>query len=429
MLTLLITTLLISILIIVHEGGHYLMAKLQGAVVEEFSIGFGPPIYQKKYKNEVISIRSIPFGGYVKLKGQERKKEYEEDDFNAKPYFVKLTVVLAGPFSNLLLAIFLYIILYSAVGYPDTSITHVGRIERGSLAERIGIEVGDSFLSVNKYPIKNWSDFWTKLKVGDTNILVLKRGDSILSLKFFLSQKDTFLGIEPYIPPVVEAIERDGAAYKSGIRRYDTILMVDTLRVLMFQDMGEYVRKRPNDTIIFTVKRGKDTLKFKVVPTPIAMTEQDTFGKIGIAAFTGTVRMPLLEGVKNAIFRTYEISYLTLKFLYYLLIGKTSFKNLGGIITVGRLVHSSESMGSNLLVKLSGLINLTAALSINLFLLNLIPFPALDGFHATVFTVESVMRRPLKREIIESIQFLGFIALVILMVIITFMDIVKLWQR
>ena len=428
MLTLLITIIILSILIIVHEGGHYLVAKLGGAVVEEFSIGFGPPIYQKKHAKEVISIRSIPFGGYVKIKGQERKEKYEEDDFNIKPYFVKASVVLAGPFFNLLLAIVLYLVLYSVVGYPDTNISHVGRVEHHSLAERIGIQVGDSFLSINNHPVKNWGDFWSKLKLGDTNTLMLSRNGSILTMRFYMTDKDT-LGIEPYIPPVVEAIEKDGAAYKSGIRRYDTILMVDTLHVKMFQDMGEYIRKRPGDTIVFTVKRGIDTLKFKVIPEPIAMTEQDTFGKVGIAAYTRTVRMPLIEGVENAVIRSYEISYLTLKFLVYLIVGKASFKNLGGIITVGRLVHSSESMGTSALIKISGIINLTAALSINLFLLNLIPFPALDGFHATVFTIEAILGRPLKREIIESIQFAGFVALVILMVVITYMDLVKLWQR
>ena len=118
-----------------------------------------------------------------------------------------------------------------------------------------------------------------------------------------------------------------------------------------------------------------------------------------------------------------------MKFLYNLFTGKASFKNLGGIITVGRLVHSSESMGSGFLIKIASLINLSAALSINLFLLNLIPFPALDGFHAFIFTVEAIIRRPLKKEVLESIQFAGFVALVILMVLITAMDIAKLWHR
>ncbi len=428
MLTLLITALIISVLIIVHEGGHYLAAKLGGAVVEEFSIGFGPPVYQRKRNKEVFSIRAIPFGGYVKLKGQERKEKYEPDDFNARPFPAKLAVVLAGPIFNLLLAIFLYFMLYSVVGYPDTNISHVGKIEENSLAQKIGIQVGDSFISINGRFIRSWGDFWQGIRVGDTNVLVVKRVDSLITLRFYIKESDTF-GVEPYIPPVVEAIERDGPAYRGGIRRYDTILMVDTVKVRMFQDMGEYVRKHPNDTLIFTVKRGNDTLKLKIVPMAISMSDSDTFGKIGIAAFTHTVRMPLWDGLENAVLRAYEVSYLTLKFLFYLLTGRTSFKNLGGIITVGKLVHSSESMGSGFLIKLSSLINLAAALSINLFLLNLIPFPALDGFHALIFTFEAIIKRPLKREIVESIQFVGFVALVILMVVITFMDIAKLWHR
>ena len=428
MLTLIITLIIISVLIIVHEGGHYLIAKLTGAVVEEFSIGFGPPIYKRKKDGEVFSIRAIPFGGFVKLKGQEPKEEYEEDDFNAKPYLSKISVVLAGPVFNLLLAILLYFILYSVVGYPDTSISRIGRVYKGKVAWKVGIRPGDSFISINGKSIKNWGDFWQNMKLNDTNTIVLFRGGDTLSVRFYFSDKDTF-GIEPYMPPVVQAIEKDGAAYRAGIRRFDTILQVDTVKITMFQDLGEYVRNKPGDTLLFIVKRGNDTLRFKVVPMAISIEKGDTFGKIGIAAYTQTVRMGIVKGIESAFVRSYEISYLTLRFLYNLLTGRTSFKNLGGIITVGRLVHSSESMGSGMLIKIASLINLSAALSINLFLLNLIPFPALDGFHAFIFTLEAIMRRPLKKEVLESIQLAGFVALVILMVLITAMDIVKLWQR
>lgn len=428
MLTLILTLLIISVLIIVHEGGHYLFAKLTGVVVEEFSIGFGPPLYQKKRNGELISIRTIPFGGFVRLKGQEFKEHYEKDDFNAKPYISKLLVVLAGPLFNLFLAILLYFILYTVVGYPDTSISKIGRVYKGQLAWKAGIRPGDSLLSVNNKPMKNWSDFWRALKVNDTNTIILLRDKDTLTVKFYLSERDT-LGIEPYIPPVVEAIEKDGPAYKAGIRRYDTILQVDTVKVSMFQDVGEYVRKRPGDTVLFVVKRGEDTLVFKVVPLAVSIEKGDTFGKIGIAAYTKTVRMGFWEGIKSAFVKTYEVNVLTLKFIYNLFTGKTSFKNLGGIITVGRLVHSSESMGSRLLIKIASLINLSAALSINLFLLNLIPFPALDGFHVFVFTIEAIIKKPLKKEVLESIQFAGFVALVVLMVLITAMDILKIWHR
>ncbi len=428
MLTLIITTIIISVLIIVHEGGHYLLAKWTGSVVEEFSIGFGPPVYQREKNGEVISIRAIPFGGFVKIKGQEPKEEYDKDDFNIKPYPAKLSVVLAGPLFNLILAVLLYFILYSVVGYPDTSVSRIGKVYKGQIAWQAGIRAGDSFISINNHTIKNWSDFWQVMKINDTNRIVLLRGLDTVTVSFYFSDKDTF-GIEPYLPPVVEAIEKDGPAYKAGIRRYDTILRVDTVRVRMFQDMGEYIRKKANDTVTFWVKRNGDTLKIKVVPLAISLENGDTLGKIGIAAYTRTVRMNVLNGTKNAILRTYEISYLTLKFLWNLIVGRTSFKNLGGIITVGRLVHTSETMGSGFLIKVSSLINLSAALSINLFLLNLIPFPALDGFHAFTFTVEAIIRRPLKKEVLESIQLVGFIALVILMVVVTAMDIVKLWQR
>ncbi len=428
MLTLILTLFIISVLIIVHEGGHYLFAKLTGVVVEEFSIGFGPPLYQKKRNGELISIRAIPFGGFVRLKGQEFKEHYEKDDFNAKPYSSKLLVVLAGPLFNLFLAIFLYFILYTVVGYPDTSISKIGKVYEGQLAWKAGIRPGDSILSVNNKPMKNWSDFWRALKINDTNTIILLRGKDTLAVKFYLSEKDT-LGIEPYIPPVVEAIEKDGPAYKAGIRRYDTILQVDTVKVSMFQDVGEYVRKRPGDTVLFVVKRGNDTLIFKVVPLAVSIEKGDTFGKIGIAAYTKTVRMGVWEGIKSALVKTYEVNVLTLEFIYNLFTGKTSFKNLGGIITVGRLVHSSESMGSGLLIKIASLINLSAALSINLFLLNLIPFPALDGFHVFVFTIEAIIKKPLKKEVLESIQFAGFVALVVLMVLITAMDILKIWHR
>ncbi len=427
MQTVLITLILISVLVVVHEGGHYLIAKLCGVRVLEFSIGFGPPLHKWEKNGEIISLRSIPFGGFVKMAGSDPKEHYEKDDFLGKKYYQKVSIVSAGPIFNLIYALFAFFAIYWFVGYPSTKSGRMGKIEKGTIAFESGFKTGDSILSVNNKPFSSWIDFYERLNEKDSNYVEVLRNGHVEQIAF-VPDSLTNLGIEPYVPPVIQGLDKSGAAYRYGLREGDTVVKINGINIISFEQMGEIVRKHPDDTLLFTVKRDSVFLNLRVVPEKLAISKNNIIGRIGVVSYSKTVRFSFSKSVMLSFKKSYYVTVMIGKFLYQLISGKTSVKNLGGFIAVGKMVKTSESYGFTFKMLVSNLLNLSAVLSINLFLLNLIPFPALDGFHIFTFSIEALFKKPIKKEIVEWVQIVGFAMLIIFMLMVTFFDIQRIWR-
>ena len=420
MSTVILTVFIIGILIIIHEVGHFLLAKLNGVKVLEFSIGFGPYIVKKQIGDTVYSLRIIPFGGYVRMSGEDPGKDhYEKHDFLAQPFYKKITIVLGGPIFNLIFAILVFIVAYSAVGYPVIPITKIERVEEGSRAYFAGIMPGDSIVKIDDIKVKSWDDFYVEYARRDTNVVKIYRNGQILSLVLTGKSSDS-LGVVPYIPPLIYKVEKGGAAWESGLKSGDLVLEVEDESVNSWKKFVDLIRSHPGESLSITLLRGKDTIRTIIVPRLVELPDGSKIGRIGVLLPMAYKRLPPLMSLKVSLVKSYDTTVLLLKYLVRLVRGKSSVKNLGGPIMIGKMVQSSREYGLFNLLFLIGLI------SVNLFVINIIPFPALDGWHVLIFSVEAVRRKPLSSSIQTWLQLVGFAFLIILMLLITFFDILRI---
>lgn len=418
--TVILTIFIIGILIIIHEFGHFLLAKLSGVKVLEFSVGFGPYLLKKQIGETIYSIRIIPFGGYVRMSGEEPGKEkYEKYDFLVQPFYKKIAIVLGGPVFNLIFAILIFIVAYSAVGYPVVPITRIARVETGSRAYFAGVMSGDSIVEIDGRKIKSWDDFYDEYSRRDTNIVKIYREGQIFSLVLTGKSSDS-LGIVPYIPPLIYKVEKGGAAWEAGLKSGDLVLQVGNEPVDSWEKFVNLIRSHPGESLHISLLRGKDTVKTIIVPKLVELPDGSKIGRIGVLLPMVYRRLSPFMSLKVSLEKSYDTTVLLLKYLVKLVRGKSSVKNLGGPIMIGKMVQSSREYGLFNLLFLIGLI------SVNLFVINIIPFPALDGWHVLIFSVEAVRRKPLSSSIQTWLQMIGFAFLIILMLLITFFDILRL---
>ena len=182
----------------------------------------------------------------------------------------------------------------------------------------------------------------------------------------------------------------------------------------------DLVRSHPNESLSITLLRGKDTIRTIIVPRLVELPDGSKIGRIGVLLPMVYKRLPPLMSLKVSLVKSYDTTVLLLRYLIRLVRGKSSVKNLGGPIMIGKMVQSSREYGLFNLLFLIGLI------SVNLFVINIIPFPALDGWHVLIFSVEAVRRKPLSSSIQTWLQLVGFAFLIMLMLLITFFDILRI---
>lgn len=339
--TILITLLIIAVLILVHEWGHFITARKIGIPVWEFSIGFGPKLYGRKKDGVEYSLRLIPLGGYVRMAGEEPDDANDPEGFNNRTPLEKIGVAFAGPFMNFVLALLIFVYVYSVVGIPQVSDQPViGQVVANTPAEKAGLQANDLVLQVNNKDIKTWDEF--TLGISST-----PEGEP-LNLK---------------------------------------------------------------------VKRNEQILKLSITPV-----KNETTGKpsIGVMSSLTYDKQGIISAIKIGFRQTYELTVLLLSGLGMLFSGGASVNDLAGPVGITKLIGEAAQAGMVLLL------SFTAFLSINLGVLNLLPIPALDGSRIIFALVEAIRRKPLEPEKEGFIHWLGFLFLIMLMVLVTYNDIIRL---
>jgi regulator of sigma E protease len=418
------TILFLSVLILVHELGHFVAAKLLGIRVITFSLGFGPKILKKRLFGTEFALSLIPFGGYVNMAGSEPRDDhnYEPDEFLSRPKLQRSLVVISGPLFNLLLGGFVFFLAYFGGGVTVPSGNRIGSLEEGSPFKALGVRPGDRILSVDGYTFKNWYQFDKIVSRKGIHRMKVERGGDTLSFEF--TSTDTMvLGINPWIPPEIGRPLPGSPAERLGLKRGDIILRVDEREVSSWDELVEIVRAHPGETLRIEWKRGGKVLSGTIIPEPSKEKIEDTLvvvGKIGVMAPLTKVRLGLLESIRLSLSKTWEYMELTLVIIYRLITGKTSVRTLGGPIMIGKLVGETTAYGFFSLLFLMGLI------SINLFVINLFPFPVLDGGHLLLYSIEAVRRKRLSKKFQEIYQQIGVAVLIALMLFITFMDLLRI---
>ena len=434
----------ISILVAVHEFGHYIVGRLCGMKVLRFSIGFGKPVWTRiagKDRTEYC-ISAIPLGGYVKFL-DEREGPIDPEDqgraFNHKPIASRIVVLLAGPFFNFLFAILAYWILFIN-GIP-TMKPAVGEVTAGTYAAEAGLEFGDRILKVGDRNATDWETALVSMldeMLGDGRVpLELEGADGWVRETTIDVGDDASrltepgmlfdgLGFQPWQPPaIVGTVAEDGAAYAGGIEEGDRITAIDGESVVTFRDLQQIVRARPHETVIVELIRRNAGLSREVT---LGSQELDGVitGLLGVGISTASTdywyvrKYAPFAAIGQAVERSWTTIGFTVRMLSRMLTGEVSIKNISGPINIAQYAGNSAAAGIN------AFLDFLALISISLGVLNLLPIPILDGGQIVYQTIEALKGSPLSEKAQLFGQKVGILALLLLMSFAFYNDIARI---
>jgi regulator of sigma E protease len=430
MITTISFIVVLGILVTAHELGHFLVAKALGIGVEKFSIGFPPKMFGFTRGETEYCISWIPLGGYVKLKGEGPDEVVEDPDdpalFSSRPPIQRAAVILAGPTMNLILA-FIVMPLVFMVGMAVPAYLEdppmIGWVEPGSVADAAGIVPGDLILSVNGQETGTWELFSEKAAIaGDKTVEVeLRDSAGVRTVKLDMSDSvNNTIGIQPPMMPVIGSLTKGYPADKAGVKKGDRILSLGQLPVSHWSEMARIIHASPGKELTLRVLRGEKEVSFGVTPV---LDEKSGRGLMGISPMSKNIirRFPMTEAVARGFERNVELLGLTFSFVWDLVSGQSSIKNLGGPIMIFQVTGEAARAG------LAQFLGFMAFLSLQLGVLNLFPIPVLDGGHLVFLTAEGVLGRPLELRTREMAMRVGFFLLITLIIVISYNDIIRIF--
>ena len=435
----------LSILVFVHEYGHYIVARWNGVRVDVFSIGFGTELFgftDKAGTRWKFSL--LPLGGYVKMHGDadassstvDQEAAIDPDSFPAKNVFQRMSIIAAGPLANILFAAVALALLFMIVGRPFTPAT-VGNVEAGSPAAVAGLMPFDQVIAVDGDEIESFEEFRTieRESAGVELLVTVERDGETLDLPMApakVTREDvrldqTFeigdLGIGPPLTPAdVANVRPDGAAAEAGLEPGDRIIAVDGQPMASFEDLQAVVSTSADVSLLLTVEREGATLDLPITPRPVEITDEQT-GETQTIGLIGVERpLPPLHRVGpvtaliDGLAETWRLTTLILSAVWELITGQGSTDDVGGPIRIAQITGELTKDG------IFPAVMFTVMLSINLGLINLFPIPVLDGGHLVMLFIELVRGKPLN-ERSQEIAFRFGLALVLsLMVFATLQD-------
>ncbi len=434
----------IGVLVVVHEYGHYLAARLAGVKVLRFSVGFGKPLLVRRFGRDRTEwvLAALPFGGYVKML-DEREGEVLPAEahraFNRATVWRRIGIVAAGPAANFLLAILFYWVLLLH-GMPALK-PIVGEPPAGTPAAHAGLVAGDEIVRVNGADTPSFTELRLALLrasvAGDPVALELADGRTARLTPPPVHdenlEQDTLrpLGIvrfDPPIEPVIGSVLPDGAAARAGLRAGDRLLRADEAAIGTWQDWVQRIRDNPGKPLRITLVRDGQTQVVEV--TPAGVDENGTrVGRIGagprvdesvLAPLMTEVRYGPLDALWQGAVKTWDMSVFTLEMMGRMVLGQVSWKNLSGPLTIADYAGQSATLGW------ISFVGFLALVSVSLGVLNLLPVPLLDGGHLMYYVAEVLTGRPVSERVMEIGARVGMTLLLLLMSFALFNDLQRL---
>ena len=428
---------MLGILVLVHEYGHFVVARRFGVRVDVFSIGFGPRIFGWRRGQTDYRLSLLPLGGYVKMAGDNPIEERTgaPDEFLSKPRWQRACIAAAGPITNILTAIVLTIGLFAVYGIPVpvflTQPAVVSGVLKNSPAEKAGVQAGDKIVAVNGKAVNVWEELQQVLGSAvpgkPVEIAFLRNGEKIDHIFPALSPTESSISVAgyPYQKFTVEQPTPGMPAERAGLEPDDEILALNGQPVGSWYSFSEQIQAVGGQPIALLVRRGKQELHLSL--NAILMTQSDGSHswKIGVAPrFASIFRpMPLRESVVEGVVYNLRFSQMILGGIGQLVSGRVSIKEMAGPVGIGRQSGQAVKRGAY------DFIGLMALISINLAILNLLPIPILDGGHILLLGLEAIRKRDFSIAFKERFVQVGMVFLLLLFVIVMYNDVLKLVPR
>lgn len=442
----------LSILVTIHEFGHYWVARLCNVHVIRFSIGFGKPYCFMRGRPPVIgadgggdgtevrtrsneplegtefAIAAIPLGGYVKM--LDEREGFVPDDwkhlaFNRKSVWQRIAIVSAGPVANFLLAIVAYWMLF-VVGVTGV-IPVIGGVDEGSRAEAAGLRAGQEVVAIDGLPTRTWVDVNMRLfdRLGETGSIsfstatptTMPGGDAVTNEAVdvhVVEVEDWLAGDEsphpaqdlglyvqvPKVPPVLGRVVEGSRADVAGLQADDEIYSVNGIVIGEWSELVEMIQASPEQPMSFALMRQGSVVTLEVVPGG-RERDGETFGYIGVEVKPVAYPDEMMRRVSHpfylawvpALEKTWDVTAFTLKALGKMVTGDVSPRNLAGPITIAQVANDTAESG------FESFVGFIALLSISLGVINLLPIPVLDGGHLLYFFIEAVAGRPVPEKV------------------------------
>ncbi|GMV57442.1 MAG: putative zinc metalloprotease [Betaproteobacteria bacterium] len=435
----------LGVLIVIHEYGHYWVARRCGVKVLRFSIGFGRPLVRAVRgpdRTEWV-VAAIPLGGYVRMLDER------DDDigpiapadlpraFNRQPVGRRIAIVLAGPLANLLLAVGVYWGL-NVVGVMEPKAV-VAAPAADSPAERAGFVRGDLVLAIDDERVRSWNELnWLVLqravdrRAFDVQVQGANGVTRELRLDLSgLTKEDTEgnpmprVGLAPYAgPPRVGRLAEGGAAQRAGLQPGDRVLEIGRRPVASARELIDAIRRSPGVELELLIERDGRTRLVTVTPARVVDESGQTVGRIGAEVGDRPelvkVRYGPIESVGLAVERTWDTAIFSLRMLGKMITGEASWKNLSGPVTIADYAGKTASIG------IVAYLSFLALVSISLGVLNLLPIPMLDGGHLLYYLVEILKGSPPADWIVEWGHRAGIGVLVLLTALALYNDLTRL---
>jgi regulator of sigma E protease len=416
--------IVVSVIVFVHELGHFLAAKKSGVMVLTFSIGMGPRIFGFKRGDTDYILSAIPFGGYVRMAGDNPEEELKGQDweFLSKPKRVRAFIVAAGPLMNLVLALAIFVGMNLALGIVVTPTREVGYVVEDMPAWEAGLAAGDEVVSVDGIGVESWDDFEAKLqqRVGGQVTVEVLRGGSALTLVMDMENTEAYYeaGLFAYRTTELGDVKWRGPAHRAGLRGGDVVTAIDGQTVDDWFDLREIILAAPGREIVI------DYVRDGAPGSATVMTgDREGTGYIEVSYAVEHERVGLIESFGLALQTTRAAAEQIVIFFHRLLTLRASRDMIGGPVRIGEIAGESMRWGVDYMLAL------IATISAQLALINLLPIPVLDGGHLLLLGIEAVSRRPITmRQRIIAHQ-IGFVFLIGAILTITFIDVSRFVGR
>ena len=441
MITIVAFLILLGVLVVIHEGGHFFVLRMCKVHVDRFSVGMGPVIYKKKDKKGTeFALSALPLGGYVSYLSKkaldaepEMKKNFTDEQldnlFETKPKWQRAAVMFAGPLANFILAVIIFTFIFSSQQTVKPIFLVDGEYVSSSSISG-DINKNDILVSINGEKILNPTEYRLALLAnagltGEINVGFLNAKSSEtyyrnISVVDFLSnseqqqEPEKFFPIEitSYISPEIGSLSRQGPASLAGVKAGDKILEIDGKSINHFAEVSDILTSSPSSNVNLVVQRNGETKNFFI------NTEISEAGTpiLGISA---AYKRSIFEAFTKSVRDTYNLSIKTLLFIGKMITGNMGAENLSGPVGIAKM--SGEAFSAGFLPFLY----LMAILSISLGVLNLLPIPVLDGGQLTMLAIEAIRGEPLPARVENFAYTLGALMVGFLLVFAVTNDIFR----